>query len=122
MSMQISHQHKTLIIKILGELDLVIASQFRQRVDDAWEEWPVLNMILDLSQVTFIDSSGLGVILGRYKKVKERKGEFILVGFNPQIGKILEMSGIMSIIRVNDNIEDAFKALEIDKLVRRKEA
>ncbi len=96
-----------------GELDLLTAPQLRQIVEaelDSYER--VINIILVLDQVDFIDSSGLGVILGRYKSATQRGGKMLAVGPKPQITKILELAGVTRIIPIFPTTEDALTALE----------
>ena len=70
--MEIYHQRRgtALLVTMKGELDLLTAPIFRAQVDQELETYERLaNLILDLSEVDFIDSSGLGAILGRYKRL-----------------------------------------------------
>lgn len=90
----------TLIVKISGELDLVVAKEFSESVDKVLLDKPIKNLILDLSMVSFIDSSGLGAILGRYKIIEQQGGSMSIFGAIPSVFRILEISGIMKIIPV----------------------
>ncbi|NLW24283.1 MAG: anti-sigma F factor antagonist [Clostridia bacterium] len=93
-------KNDNLIIKVFGELDLVVAKEFRETVDKILMDKPVKNLILDLSQVSFIDSSGLGALLGRYKLVQQKGGKMSIFGANPQVFRILDLSGVRKIIPV----------------------
>lgn len=88
---------KTTVVRVAGELDLVSADEFRKEVDAAMEQNCSDNVILNLNEVSFIDSSGLGVILGRYKKVTMRGGKMGIVGAQIQVKRILELSGVLNI-------------------------
>ena len=66
-------------------------------------------MILDLGGVSFIDSSGLGFILGRYKKIKSQKGKMYIVRARPSVGRILELSGITKLIPVYATENEVFQ-------------
>lgn len=105
-------RNRTLTARAHGELDLVSADNFRQTVDKALDEMVARNLIIDLSKVTFIDSSGLGVILGRYRKINSKGGQLVLTGLNNNIKRILEISGILSFIPVCSTETEAFKLLE----------
>lgn len=96
-----------LIARISGELDLVIADKFRTAVDQALDRGNCSKLILDLSRVTFIDSSGLGVILGRYKRLTPQGGVMAIVAPQPQVEKILEFSGIKRIIKLYASEKEA---------------
>ncbi|MCR4442265.1 MAG: anti-sigma F factor antagonist [Peptococcaceae bacterium] len=112
MSFILHSKNRTLTVRVKGELDLVTAGEFRETVDKALDEMVAQNLIIDMGRVTFIDSSGLGVILGRYRKVKAKGGQVILIGLNPNIKRILEMSGVQSFIPVCASEADAWRLLD----------
>ena len=85
-----------LIVRIEGELDMHVAGEFRHTVDDALEKSQAKNMLLSLKGVSFI---GLGVILGRYKKIAILGGTMLAANIQPQVAKIFELSGLFKIIR-----------------------
>jgi len=107
-------KNESLIVKISGDLDLVIAKEFREIVDKILMDRPLKNLILDLAEVNFIDSSGLGAILGRYKLIQQRGGKMSIWGAKTSVHRILDLSGIMKIIPV-------FKTEEIN-FIDKKEA
>ncbi len=108
----LSTKDRTLIIKLDGELDLVRAHEFRETVDRALDEMMSRNLIIDLSSVTFIDSSGLGVILGRFRKIKSGRGEMVLYGAGPNVERILELSGITTFVPLCRTEAEAWKIIE----------
>lgn len=93
-------KNESIIVKVRGDLDLVIAKEFRETVDKVLMDRPLKNLILDLVDVDFIDSSGLGAILGRYKIIQQRGGKMSIWGTKPSVHRILDLSGIMKIIPV----------------------
>ncbi|NLT96518.1 MAG: anti-sigma factor antagonist [Clostridia bacterium] len=102
-------KNDALIVSISGDLDLVIAREFRDTVDKVLKDKPIKNLILDLSEVNFIDSSGLGAILGRYKLLQQRGGRMSIWGAKPSVFRILDLSGIMKIIPVLKTTEDILR-------------
>ncbi len=102
-------QH-TLIVRIEGEVDLHVADLFRERVDAALEQAGVHNLLLNLARVSFIDSSGLGVILGRYKRVSQLGGKMFAVELQPQVEKIFEISGLLRIIKLYSTEKQALQS------------
>ena len=81
-----------------GELDEYSAVEVRKKLDWAIDLAVVQNFIFDFSGVTFMDSTGIGVLLGRYKKLKA-KGMYVhITGANGHIDKILNTAGIYTII------------------------
>ncbi|CUH94053.1 hypothetical protein P22_0115 [Propionispora sp. 2/2-37] len=96
-----------LIVKIEGELDMHSADQFKRVVDSALDESGANNLLLDLKQVSFIDSSGLGVILGRYKRLSASNGKIVAVHVQPQVANILALSGMLKIVGLYETQAEA---------------
>lgn len=86
------------IARLYGELDLNTAGPVRDTLDQAVADSHTLGLVLNLSGVTFMDSTGLGVILGRFRRLKERGGQMVIVGASPQVKPVLELSGILRIM------------------------
>lgn len=90
----------TLYAQISGEIDMEIASKWRDALDFEITKNHARNLIFDFSTVNFIDSSGLGVILGRYKKIDRVCGKVIIHGVNATVYKILVLSGFDKIMKI----------------------
>ncbi|MBP1759682.1 MAG: anti-sigma factor antagonist [Firmicutes bacterium] len=88
----------TLVLRLEGELDMHTASTLRQTIDSEIEKRGIRTVILNLQDVRFVDSSGLGVILGRYKKLLPLGGKLKITNVPPHIYKIMELSGLPKII------------------------
>ena len=102
----------TLIVRIQGELDLHTASVFRDEVDNILSRRKrITKMMLSLNGVTFIDSSGLGALLGRYKKIMQRNGRIVISEMSPGVKKLLELSGVNKIIPLFDTEQEALRKL-----------
>lgn len=98
----------TLLIRPRGEIDLSVADALRLKLDNLIEDYSVKNLIINLSGISFIDSSGLGVMLGRYKKLSSHGGRVLLVSPAPQVRRILELSGILNIMQECSGEAEAF--------------
>ena len=92
MNIRIDYIDTTLVVKLSGEIDQSCASEIRSDIDREIQLKNVKNLIFDFGGVTFMDSSGIGVILGRYKQIKARGGKTMIVRPQPQVDKILELS------------------------------
>ena len=90
---------QTLTVGLQGELDHHSAEEIRQCLDREIESSGCMCLTLDLSGVTFMDSSGLGVILGRYRLLNARGGTLFISGAQSSVERILRMSGLYSLIR-----------------------
>lgn len=111
--MQIIFQTRdnTLIVKILGELDHHGAEQIREKIDAKIKSANSKNLILDLSELKFMDSSGIGIIIGRYKLVTSIGGKLYLVSASKSIDRIIKMCGIEKIITVKRSLSDVLKCI-----------
>lgn len=92
-----------LVARLSGDLDVMSAETFRRQVDLALGRHRSRNLYVDLADVTFVDSSGLGAILGRYKRMRQGGGRMVLVNPPPAIRPVLELAGLF---RLMDVIED----------------
>lgn len=101
---------RTLIIHMKEDLDHHNALFIREHADKRLVTKNILNVIFDFSKVTFMDSSGIGVILGRYKKLRLLgNGKLAVVGVNQSVDRILTMSGLYSVVDNYKDISDAEK-------------
>ncbi len=89
-----------LLIKIGEDLDHHITQELREKIDDMVDKGIVKNIAFDLSTTGFMDSAGIGLIMGRYKKINPLGGIISIVGINPAIERIVRISGIHKIIRM----------------------
>ena len=90
-----------LFVELDGELDLETSAEFRNVVEEKLNQYePVRHLILDLKKVQFIDSSGLGVILGRFKRLSQQGGRLSAVNVSDQIMRIFELSGLLKIMDI----------------------
>jgi stage II sporulation protein AA (anti-sigma F factor antagonist) len=100
---------RVLVVGIWGELDLNTAPSFRSAVEEQLDANPdVIDILLMMSNVTFIDSSGLGVILGRHKRLNAHGGNVIVASPSLQARKALELSGLAGVIPICDTEDEAW--------------
>ncbi len=105
-------EKRALLVAVKGELDHHIAEKIKGLVDDKMRSTNAVNIIFDFSELSFMDSSGLGVIMGRYKKARTLGGKVIVFGVNAGILRIMEMSGLSKIIKLAPNYEKAIRILD----------
>ncbi len=111
MSLEKKYHRDTLVIKIAGEFDMVTAEEFRRLVDPELDRRQIRNLVINLGGVSFIDSSGLGVIIGRYKKLSQSGGKLWIAAARPPVRKILELSGLQKIIQFYESEKQALEAV-----------
>lgn len=90
--------NNTLYVLLCGELDQHTAIYARQALDKMLGEARVEQVIFDLSELNFMDSTGIGVLIGRYKKMKGSKVPIYICNPNMHIEKIFKMSGLFEIM------------------------
>ena len=89
---------KTICLR--GELDHHSATSLKEKLDSAiLSGGEGLLLVLDFTAVTLMDSSGIGLLLGRYKLLKKNGGELAVKGLSRQIDKIFRLSGLYRIIK-----------------------
>ncbi len=98
MGFQVETIQNIVVIRPNGELDLHLADQLRDSIDEALDVHNSHYLIVNLGNVSYIDSSGLGVLLGRYKRLAAKGGKVLLVAPSPQVKKVLELSGLFRIM------------------------
>jgi stage II sporulation protein AA (anti-sigma F factor antagonist) len=107
MSVNVFIDGLTLVAQLTGDLDMVTGAELKKAVDQRWDDFEKLDcLVLDLTNVSFTDSTGLGAILGRYKKVKTREGDMIIVGAKGGVKEDLEIAGILKLCKHAESLED----------------
>ena len=114
MSTEYNVIEKNLIIYLGGDLDHHNAEQIRKRTDALVDINRIKNIVFDFSKVSFMDSSGIGVVMGRYKKIYYDSGKVVVVGINNIIDRIFKMSALYKITYRCDDVENALLFLNSD--------
>ena len=112
MKLEFSENSNCLIMKVNGEIDLRYAILIRNEADRKIIDSSKMNFIIDLSEVSFMDSSAIGVIIGRYKLIQSLGRSISIVSSNQTAGKILDMSGIKKIIPLWASLNEAEEAMK----------
>lgn len=97
----------TVIAYMMGELDHHSAEEVRNKVDNRLDVEKINNLIMDFSGVTFMDSSGIGVVIGRYKKLNRNGGKISVTNVTGAVRRVFELSGMFKIINLYNSIEEA---------------
>ena len=87
-----------LVISMNAELDHHLADEMRDVIDTIIEERGVRHLIFDFSKISFMDSSGIGVIMGRYKLIKTRGGNITVTNINNAVDRIFTISGLYKLV------------------------
>lgn len=106
-------KQEVLCIRLSGELDHHTAESLRTKVTETIEKYHIHHLVLNLEKLTFMDSSGLGVILGRYKQIRLRNGEMVVCSISPPVKRLFEMSGLFKIIKLETSEKFALERLGV---------
>ena len=91
-------ENKRLTFEIHEEIDEYVVQNMRRRIDNEIERYMPKEVIFDFNKVSFMDSAGIGLIIGRYKLASMLGGKVEVTNLTVQVRKIFEMSGILKII------------------------
>ncbi len=105
----VSMEGKTMVVSLLGEIDHHNASVLRTGIDKLIYEKRPDKLVLDLKCIDFMDSSGLGLIMGRYSLVRELGGEMSLRDPCKNVLKICKLAGMERLIRIERSVSDKIK-------------
>lgn len=94
MSAKIEYRQNKLLVMLDGEIDHHTASLIRMGIDDAILKKRPEMLILDFGGVTFMDSSGIGLVMGRYKLIKTVGGKITVQNLSPSAYRVMKLAGL----------------------------
>jgi anti-sigma B factor antagonist len=100
------------IVAVHGELDVDGAPELRRALIEAIDEQPGRPLVVDLEGVDFIDSAGLGVLVGGLKRAKDGEGELVLVATGQSVLRVLELTGLTRVFAIHSSRAAALGAHE----------
>lgn len=100
-----------LIVEVVGELDHHSAADLKAEIADELEKGMVRHIILNLAGLSFMDSSGLGVILGRYKELNKWQGRMLACELQPVVEKLFRLTGLNKLIPVHASLDSCLEEL-----------
>lgn len=111
MEVKLSRKGTTLIIKIMEDMDHHTAQFIRQKIDNEIVRSTVKNIVFDFGNVNFMDSSGIGVVVGRYKNIQQLNGKAAIINASPKILQIFEMSGVLKLVPAYNSLDIALSSM-----------
>lgn len=106
-------KENVICIRIGGELDHHSTEELRTNISSLIAKNKINKVIFNFESLNFMDSSGLGLLLGRYNEINSLNGEMVVCSANDTIRKILEMSGVHKIIKLEPTEEKALSSLGV---------
>lgn len=98
MELYVEYEGSTLIFRLVGELDEHSAEFVRRKLDNAMSDGNYSAIVFDLARLSFMDSTGIGVIIGRYKTARKLNKNVYVKNPSAMVDKIFKMSGLYEII------------------------
>ena len=89
-----------IVLALAGALDMASCPGIREEIDTLLDRHRGRHLVLDLSRVTFLDSSGVGLLLGRFRRLQGRGLTLRLVGVRPALDRVLRLSGLHGIMTI----------------------
>jgi len=101
-----TEQNRFLIVKIDGEIDHHSTDIIRATVDKSFDRAKAKHIIFDMARVGFMDSSGIGMLIGRYRAIEGMGGKVYAVGMGEPLRRLFDISGLTKIIICRDTAAD----------------
>ncbi len=95
-----------LILRLKGELDDLSVTDLRTRISRYIDDYKIKHLIINVEKLDFMDSSGIGFIIGRFHQLKKLNGDVMICSINPKIERIIQLSGLGKICLIKET-EDA---------------
>ena len=102
MSVEIRTNGETVTAYLSGELDHHSAKEMREAIDNAVELNMPSRLVLNFKNVSFMDSSGIGLVMGRYRILSRTGAELNITGTSPQIYKVMKLAGIERLAKLEE--------------------
>ncbi|WP_131742427.1 STAS domain-containing protein [Actinomadura roseirufa] len=102
-------EHGLTVVKISGEIDVFTSPRLREALLDIIDNGGP-HLLVDLGEVTFLDSTGLGVLVGIYHRLRARDGSMSFVGANDRVRRVFHVTQLTKIFVLHPSLEDAIAA------------
>lgn len=116
-SYDIAHEHgpRACVVRLTGDIDMSVVPELRSSLDEAMDGG-CDNVVLDLTEVVYADSSALGLLVWLDHKLRPAGGRLVLAGASSDVARILELSGLVTVaasIAMSDDVSTALDGLEL---------
>jgi anti-sigma B factor antagonist len=106
LDLQVRRQEDHAVLEVAGEIDVYTAPKLREKLIELVNEGSY-HLVVDLERVDFLDSTGLGVLVGGLKRVRNHEGSLKLVCTQDKILKIFRITGLTKVFPIHDSVDDA---------------
>lgn len=113
LNVQMLIKKNILYVRLDGELDQHSVENLRIRVSELIEKYKIKHLVLNFFKLNFMDSSGVGFIIGRYNRLKQESGSVVLCSLNENIKRLIYLSGLNKICMISKNEEEVNQFLGV---------
>ncbi len=106
LSLDVTERDGYSVLSVRGEVDVYTAPKFRERLIELVSDGKY-EIIVDLEGVDFLDSTGLGVLVGGLKRLRSHEGDLLLVCTQSRILKVFEITGLTKVFSIYDSVDAA---------------
>lgn len=106
LGLEVSERAGSVVLAIRGEIDVYTAPRLRERLIELVKEGH-RQVVVDLDQVDFLDSTGLGVLVGGLKRLRTNDGDLVIVCNQPRILKVFEITGLDKVFGLHPSVDAA---------------
>ncbi|MFK4998573.1 anti-sigma factor antagonist [Bacillus sp. N9] len=99
-----TEKEQVIHVKVSGEIDAYTATELRDALLPA-AETKGIKIVVDLSGVIYMDSTGLGVFVGLFKALKSHEGELLLTGMSDRLKRLFDITGLADVMDINTGVE-----------------
>lgn len=111
MSIDVEIKNDNLIAILNGEIDHHYATEVKNVLENEYRDTKFKNIVMSFKNIRFMDSSGIGMVIGRFKFAKARGGTLVACNLTLEAKRIFDISGLGKIIEVYDDIDSAISSL-----------
>ena len=112
MNVTVETSGSLMIAYLIGELDHHTAGDVRTKIDNEISYNKPTHLILDFKNITFMDSSGIGLVMGRFRLMQSYKGTVEIRNVTAQTKKIMELAGLGRIAVISEESKQEFKEIK----------
>ena len=109
LSLDVTERDGYSVLSVRGEVDVYTAPKFRERLIELVSDGKY-EIIVDLEGVDFLDSTGLGVLVGGLKRLRSHEGDLLLVCTQSRILKVFEITGLTKVFSIYESVDAAVAA------------